>query len=104
MVKTLPSNAADVGSVSSGGAKIPQTTKTRQKQYCNKFNKDFKNGSYPKKKKSFHGGSVVKNLSVNARDVEFNPWVRKIPWRRKWQPTSSILDWKIPWTEEPRGL
>ena len=29
----------------------------------------------------------------------FDPLVRKIPWRRKWQ--SSILAWKIPWTEEP---
>ena len=23
----------------------------------------------------------------------------KIPWRRKWQPTPSILAWEIPWTE-----
>ena len=30
----------------------------------------------------------------------FDPWVRKIPWRRK----SSILAWRIPWTEEPGGL
>ena len=28
----------------------------------------------------FPGGSVVKNLPG------FNPWVKKIPWRRKWQP------------------
>ena len=26
------------------------------------------------------------------------------PWRQKWQPHSSILAWKIPWTEEPGGL
>ena len=32
----------------------------------------------------------------------FDLWVRKIPWRRKWQ--SSILAWKIPWTEEPGRL
>ena len=32
----------------------------------------------------------------------FNPWVRKIPWRRAWH--SSILAWRIPWTEEPGGL
>ena len=29
----------------------------------------------------------------------FNPWVRKISWRRKWQIHSSILAWRIPWTE-----
>ena len=31
-------------------------------------------------------------------------WVRKIPWRRKWQPTPVFLAWKIPWTEEPGEL
>ena len=25
------------------------------------------------------------------RRHEFNPWVRKIPWRRKWQPTPVFL-------------
>ena len=34
----------------------------------------------------------------------FHPWVRKIPWRRKWQPISSILVWKIPSTEKPGRL
>ena len=32
----------------------------------------------------------------------FDPWVGKIPWIRKWH--SSILAWRIPWTEEPGGL
>ena len=32
------------------------------------------------------------------------PWVGRIPWKRKWQPTPSILAWGIPWTEEPGGL
>ena len=30
-----------------------------------------------------------------------DPWVGKIPWRRI---HSSILVWRIPWTEEPGGL
>ena len=34
----------------------------------------------------------------------FDPWVRKIPWRRKWQTHSSILAWRILRTEEPGGL
>ena len=35
----------------------------------------------------------------------FDPWVRKILWRQKWQPTLVfILAWKIPWTEESGGL
>ena len=26
-----------------------------------------------------------------CRRLRFNPWVRKIPWRRKWQPTQVLL-------------
>ena len=33
---------------------------------------------------------LVKNLSAVQRPW-FNPWVRKIPWRRKWQPTPVSL-------------
>ena len=32
----------------------------------------------------------------------FDPWVRKILWRRAWQPTLIFL--RIPWTEEPDRL
>ena len=35
----------------------------------------------------------VKNPPANTRDT-FNPWVRKIPWRRKWQPTPVFLPGK----------
>ena len=34
------------------------------------------------------------------QETWFNPWIRKIPWRRKWQPTPVFL----PWTEEPGEL
>ena len=36
---------------------------------------------------------VVKNPPVNAGDMRcgFDPWVRKMPWRRKWQPTPVFL-------------
>ena len=50
---------------------------------------------------------VVKNLPANARRLKrhgFYPWVGKIPWRKKCQPVSSILAWRIPWTEEPGVL
>ena len=43
-----------------------------------------------------------KEYSCHSRRLRFNPWVRKIPYRRKWQPTP-VLSWKIPWTEEPGG-
>ena len=56
---------------------------------------------------NFPGGSVVKNLPAiegDAKKSMLNPWVGKIPWRRKWQPTPLALAWKIPWTEEACGL
>jgi len=42
---------------------------------------------------------VIKNVSANAGDWAgsrgvFNPWVRKIPWRKKWQPTPLFLPGK----------
>ena len=53
MVKTLPSSAGDAGPFPGQGAKIPHALwpkpKTKQKQYCNKFNSDFKNGPHQKK-------------------------------------------------------
>ena len=51
--------------------------------------------------KGFPGGSGVKNLPANSG---FDPWVRKIPWRRKWKPTAVFLPEKIPWTKEPGWL
>ena len=44
----------------------------------------------------------VENSPADAEDTRrrFDPWVRKIPWRRKWQPTPVILAWEIPWREE----
>ena len=35
---------------------------------------------------------------------ESDPWVRKIPWAKGMAAHSSILAWRISWTEEPRGL
>ena len=53
VVKTSPSKAGGVGSIPGQGFKIPHASwpenqNIKQKQYCNKFNKDFKNGSYQK--------------------------------------------------------
>jgi len=44
----------------------------------------------------------VKRLPA-MRETQFDPWVRKIPWKRM-ATHSSILAWQIPWTEEPGGL
>ena len=50
VVKTSLSNAKGVGLIPGQGAKIPTwlvvKKKIKRKQYCNKFNKDFKNDPY----------------------------------------------------------
>ena len=42
----------------------------------------------------FLGGSVVKNSPADTGNCMSNPWVRKIPWRRTWQPTPVFLPGK----------
>ena len=45
----------------------------------------------------FPGGSVVKNLPA-MWETRFDPWIRKILWRRKWQPSPVFFPGK------PRGF
>ena len=43
-------------------------------------------------KRGFPRGSDGKASDCNAGDeIEFNPWVGKIPWRREWLPTPVFL-------------
>ena len=69
VVKTLSSISVDRSSIPGPGTEIPyasqpQKTKTKnlnikQKQHCNKFNKDCKNGLYEKK-------SLKKSMKLKA--------------------------------------
>ena len=43
-----------------------------------------------------------KESVCQCRRYGFDPWVGKIPWRRKWQPTPVFL-LEIPHTAEPGG-
>ena len=49
---------------------------------------------------------IVKNLSANAGNIR--DWVQSLgqedPLEKEMATHSSILAWKIPWTEEPDGL
>ena len=38
---------------------------------------------------------MVKNLCLQCGRPGFKPWVREIPWRRKWQPTPIVLPGKF---------
>ena len=53
MVEISPSNAGGVGSIPGQGAGISHASQLKsqgivQKQCCNKFNRDFKNGPHQK--------------------------------------------------------
>ena len=52
-------------------------------------------------------GSSVKNPPVSAGDLQ-EAWVQSLgrenPLEKELATHSSILAWKIPWTEEPGGL
>ena len=56
--------------------------------------------------KGFPDSASDKNLACLCRRHkrhEFDPWVRKIPWEGNGN-CSSILAWRVPWTEELGGL
>ena len=44
-------------------------------------------------REGFPGGSGAKDLSA-MQETGFDPWVREMPWRRKWQPTPTFLPGK----------
>ena len=50
---------------------------------------------------------VLKKPTCQCRRLKrhgFDPWVRKIPWRRVWQLTPVFLPGESPWTEKPSRL
>ena len=47
---------------------------------------------------------VVKNSPAKAGRCWFIPWVGMIPLEEGMATFSSVLAWRIPWTEEPGGL
>ena len=54
--------------------------------------------------KGLPGWLSGKRICLQCWRCGLGPWVRKIPWRRKWQPTPVFLPREIPWIEEPGGL
>ena len=52
----------------------------------------------------WHSGKESTCQYKRSKRHRFDPWVGKIPWRRKWQPTPVFLTGKSPWTEEADGL
>ena len=53
------------------------------------------NIEYTPTQEGFRGGLAGKESACQHRTCGFNPWVRKITWRRKWQPTPLFLTGKF---------
>jgi len=69
VVKILPSSAEGAGSIPGQGAKIahasgPKNQNIKQKQYCNKFNKDFNNETKLKRQKEIDSGRVLEVVAT----------------------------------------
>ena len=58
------------------------------------YKSTFKNHFHLLTSSIFPGGSDGKSICLQCRRPRFDPWVRKIPWRRKWQPTPVLLPGK----------
>ena len=65
-----------------------------------KWEEPFKGGQFPitcgftSRCNSFPSGASGKEPACQCRRIkrwEFDPWVRRIPWRRKWRPTPVFL-------------
>ena len=54
--------------------------------------------------KGFPGDTVVKDSTYQCKRCRLDCWVGKIPLEEGMATHSSILAWKIPWTEEPGGV
>ena len=48
--------------------------------------------------------SLCYMLNLAAQEIRFDPWVEKIPLEEETATHSSILAWRIPWTEKPGEL
>ena len=109
MVKNLPSSAEDMSSTPGQGTKIPHaagqlnlgaaTTEPESHNYRESpraATKTLHASTRPdapnKQTEGFPAGSVVKESACQCgrrRIHRFNPWVGKIPGRRKWQPAAA---------------
>ena len=57
--------------------------------------------------KGFPGGTSGKEPTCQCsrpKRCRFDPWVKKIPWRRAWRSTPVFLPIESPWTGEPGRL
>ena len=101
MVKTLPSNAGGAGSVPGQGARIPhalgpKNQNIKQKRYCNKFNKGFKNGPH---QNIYQSTSNAAKAVLRGKFIVINAYLKK---QEKSQINNLTLHLKQLQKEEPK--
>ena len=97
---TLPSSAEGVDLIPGGGAKIPhilgpKNQNIKQKQYCNKFSRDFKNCPHQKIFKSImrttgwpkYKRLMIPSVDKNVEKLDSCSWKCKMVW----------LLWEVVW-------
>ena len=94
VVKNPPANASDLrdASLIPGLGKSPGEGNGNPLQYSCLENSTDREAW----RATVHGATKSRTRlsdfhSLNARRPGFSPWVRKIPWRREWQPTPVFL-------------
>ena len=98
VVKNPPANAGDQGSIP-GLGRSPGEGKGYPLQYSDLHCIAHGAAKSQTRLSNFHFHSVKtwlsgKESTCQGRTPGFNPWVRKIPWKRKWQPTPIFLPGK----------
>ena len=72
----------------------------RQHLLCGKVNQLH---TYVRCKTGFPDGSVVKSLPAK-QETRVQSWGWEDPMEEEMATHSSLLAWRVPWTEEPSGL
>ena len=54
--------------------------------------------------KSFPGGATGKEVTCQCRRPRFDPQGWDEPLEKEMATHSTVLAWRVPWTEEPGGL
>ena len=81
------------GSILDSSERLPQSCSGGKSIYKVLVKREFnamKHSFY----KRFPGGSDGKSVCLQCGRPGFDPWVGKVPQRRKWQPTPVLLPWK----------
>ena len=64
---------------------------TIMRQAEDNYNRCSKGGGKSRKQITVHSNSEFQSICLQCGRPGFDPWVGKIPWRRKWQPTPVFL-------------